>query len=142
LAHGFPADGKWYVQDNWHQPKPLPYFARTMVPSGNGVFDPKVHLALTFSRAAIRMDMDVKSLSQDTLPKIQGMSGCGIWKIIPDGLALSDWNPEHMRLVGIQHRCKHDEYILGTQIRWVLDRLCKEYPEIESALEISYRKGY
>ena len=139
---GFPSHQEWYAQENWRDPKPLPYATRITNPESSKIFDPKVHLALSFNRQAVPLASKDGSSHPITLPRIQGMSGCGIWKVFPAGIAPNNWNIRHVRLVGIQNRCKHDEYILGTQIRWVLHRLVDDFPEIKNALQISYRSGY
>jgi hypothetical protein len=142
LIMGFPSHEEWYRKEKWSNPTPLPYVSMPITPDSSSLFDHNVHLAMTFHKNSLAWGAEVGTREEVALPSIKGMSGCGIWKVIQPGIGIKEWDVTNVRLVGIQHRCKHDAYILGTQIRWVLHRLVDDFPDIQSVLRISYKPGY
>jgi hypothetical protein len=77
--------------------------------------------------------------SNANLPHPGGMSGCGIWRwtSTPD---FTKTPPARAVLVGIQtgwNRAKR--YLVGTKIKYVLDLIYSNYPELRPAMDIHYR---
>jgi hypothetical protein len=101
-------------------------------------YDPKVHLLLDFTRDAI----DPIDRQPKTLPDyrgIQGVSGCGIWRVIDLNTPIDRWKPGKCKLVAIQHRYYEEPgYLLTTWIQYAIDRIFDDYPELKSAAAIVY----
>jgi hypothetical protein len=102
-------------------------------------FDSAVHMVLTFDRDAI----DLVSGKSDILPKLHGISGCGIWQVgdcSEDGLTAR--SAETITLVGIQHTWFPDlGYIQATRIGFALRLILANYPETEPAMNVVYATG-
>ena len=131
----------WSVQkvsDDYLMSKGLVFF--TLPHSGprleSAFYDQRLHILLNFTRDAI----DCVQESEDQLPRLYGISGCGIWQvgdIIENEVKPRD--EESVTLVGIQHRWFPDlDYIQGTKIRFALDFIIENYPELRAAMNIVY----
>lgn len=98
--------------------------------------DPAVHLVLSYERQGI----DLLNDSPATLPTVNGMSGCGIWKIADwSNRAIQNWNPSMSRLVAIQHGWDKDRnYVKGTWVRHALGLIHEHYPDLRAALAMVY----
>ena len=93
-------------------------------------FDPVFHLLLDHSRD-LRWGEGLVSRS----PKIEGMSGCGIWRLTtrpPSDLAA--WSPEERRLVAIQTKCKYGSFLKGTWIRHAFGLIYDRCPELRPVM--------
>ena len=101
-------------------------------------FDPKLHVAMNFSRDGIQ----ALTGKVDYLPKLHGISGCGVWQIgdMVDG-ELRPRNENTVTLVAIQHRWfpMHD-YIQATRIGWALSYIAENFPGVRAPMEIAYPK--
>lgn len=99
-------------------------------------YDPDINIVLQFEREAIRTLDGVK----DTLPKLHGISGCGIWRVGTfKDKAITPCTADSVTLVGLQHRWFPDNgYIQGTRTRYVLHFLLQNYSHLESAMSIVY----
>jgi hypothetical protein len=137
LAFGYPS--AWFKVEEWSEPRPLPFVGKPTTPADSKMYDSRVHFALGFEREAIQLPLSGQELVEDRLPKLQGISGCGIWRIIRKGKPLGAWNEDMIRLVAIEHHCKHDAYMLGTWMRVVIERIGVEYPSAKRASSIVYR---
>ena len=102
----------------------------------NAYFDPRVHILLGFSRTAV----DLADQSTHQLPRLNGVSGCGIWKIgkrSKDGF--ERWDPDRMHLVALQHRwSERRDYIKGTWIGYALALIQERYPDVSAAMNLVY----
>ena len=101
-------------------------------------YDQNVHMVLNFKRDAINCLQG----GVDTLPKLNGISGCGIWQvgdIISKDVKARD--EESVTLVGIQHRWFPDlNYIQATKIRFAIGFIAENYPDVQAAMKIVYPK--
>lgn len=101
-------------------------------------YDQNVHMVLNFKRDAINCLQG----SVDTLPKLHGISGCGIWQVGDIiGKEVKARDEESVTLVGIQHRWSPDlYYIKATKIRFVIGFVAENYPDVQAAMKIVYPK--
>lgn len=99
-------------------------------------YDPNVHMLLHFARDAV----NALQGSVATLPKLHGISGCGVWQvgdIIGNGVRPR--HAESITLVGIQHRWFPSlDYIQATKIRYALGLVLENYPEARAAMNLAY----
>lgn len=97
-----------------------------------------VHITLQFNQKAT----SIHDLSSFNLPKIHGVSGCGIWKVAEwSAKAFQNWNPKQIHLVALQHRWfPQEKYIQGTWINYVMDLIRVNYPDVTAAMKLFYRR--
>ncbi len=141
LAFGFPTE--WYRKDqDLYRTDPLSFLTAIFEGELNpdAFFDSKVHIALTFEHNAI----NALTREELSLPQVNGMSGCGLWRIVNYSKAeIVAWSADKIRLVAIQHRWFNQrQYIQGTWITYVLGLIWDNYPSLREAMKISYPKGY
>jgi hypothetical protein len=97
-------------------------------------FDPAFHLLLDHSR-----DLRWRGGQVAHSPRIEGMSGCGIWRLTtrpPSDLAA--WSPDERRLVAIQNKCKYGSFLKGTWIRHAFGLIYHRCPELRSVMSSLY----
>jgi len=138
---GFP--NAWYRRvDDVQRTDPLAFVGSLYDGEMNpdAFFDPAVHIAMGFDQQAI----NALTHEEVTIPHINGLSGCGLWRIAPySKAALTNWNPGKVRLVAIQHRWFSRRcYVQGTWIGHALDLIRDKYPTLQEAMRISYPRGY
>jgi hypothetical protein len=76
-----------------------------------------------------------------TVPHPRGISGCGIWRLLTPGKRMSDWSPDDVRLVGIEHRWrKVERYLVGTAIRHAMQLIYGRYDDLHPAMDLVYGK--
>jgi len=118
--------------------RPLAFLCREYAgeSSPNACHDDAVHLRLEFDQEAFSVTENAKEI----LPRIGGISGCGIWRIADWSTeGFRRWSPAELRLVGIQHSWSEDQgYIRGTKVGYILSRILEEYPDVEPAMNIMY----
>jgi hypothetical protein len=101
-------------------------------------FDPSLHLALNYKRQAV----NALKGGTDRLPKLHGISGCGVWQVgdIVDKKAIAR-SQEAVTLVGIQHRWFSKlDYIQATKIRHSLAFIQENFPDVRAAMSLVYPK--
>ena len=104
-------------------------------------FDPHVHFALSVDGYGLRATE--REFVADAIPEFDGMSGCGIWRVAPITMKTPDvWEPSNVRLVAIQNRAQPDSHTMGTWLKYIVDRIVDELPELKPATEIEYKSGY
>jgi hypothetical protein len=138
---GFP--NEWYRRAEGVQRTDPLYFLGSIYDGAmnpHSFFDPAVYIVLGFEQRC----QNVFTHEERILPKIQGISGCGIWRIANFSRAdVEGWNPQKVRLVAIQHRwSERRHYIQGTWISYVLELIWKNYPSLHAAMKLAYPKGY
>jgi len=75
------------------------------------------------------------------LPKIVGMSGCGIWRLTTKPPSdLSNWAPSERRLVAIQTKCKYGSFMKGTWIKHAFRLIYDRCPELRSVMALQIPK--
>ena len=120
--------------------EPLFYLALpfTGKPDSRSRFDPVLHMLLEFDRSAV----DGTTQEGVELPEPHGISGCGVWRVCElSARGLESWSPDDVSLVAIQHRWSgHGKYIMATRIRFMLDFILKNYPELRPAMSLLYRR--
>ncbi len=109
------------------------------------LFDPTVYLALDFDQNMF----DAFSGEEKQVPAIEGMSGCGLWRIVgfetPASykIDIDNWSAAKVRLVGIQHaRSKTRPYIRGTWIDYGISLILEQYPALRKVAQLEYPRGY
>ncbi len=93
-------------------------------------FDPAFHLLLDHSK-----DLQWRGGLVARSPRIEGMSGCGIWcltKRPPSDLAA--WSLDERRLVAIQTKCKYGSFLKGTWIGHAFGLIYHRCPELRSVM--------
>ena len=141
-AFGFPTD--WFQTQGEAYPRPLPFIGSIYEGKRkpDTCYDPKVHVVIGFDRKTVNVLTDTKQL----LPKLDGMSGCGLWRIVDYSRAgMENWSPRKVRLVGLEHRSvlyEGNRYMQGTWIRHAVAMIYQEYPTLHNAMRLSFPKGY
>ncbi len=138
---GFPT--AWYRRvEDVQRNDPLAFVASIYEGELNpdAFFDPKVHIALTFERSAI----NALTGEPRELPPVEGMSGCGLWRIANySRKEIVAWSADKIRLVALQHRWfKQRQYIQGTWIAYALGLIRDTHPSLREAMKLSYPRGY
>lgn len=83
---------------------------------------------LLTGRDAIRSFKSKSSF--DELPRLNGMSGCGVWKRNDKDTSVLNGLEFGLRLVGIQQSALHGKYVKCTKIGFVLRCIYKRYPNL------------
>jgi len=138
---GYPMDWSGHVVDVDHivsQGLVFATFPHVGLRHESAVYDPSIHLVLNFTRDAINSLQG----SIDRLPKLFGISGCGIWQVGDIvGKEVRPRSEDSVSLVGIQHRWFPDlNYIQGTHIRYALAVVAQNFPDTQLAMNIVYPK--
>ena len=83
-----------------------------------------------------------RSLPTDTLPRLSGMSGCGVWRYRVSNVSGQDSNTVEpiIRLVGIEHRAKLASYMCCTKIGFALHLIYKKYSNLSDPFGYWIRK--
>ena len=141
LMFGFPEDWSGVANESSLAAHPL-IFASCRYHGErhpDAFFDPKVHIVLQFDQSAVT----VPDNSKEQLPRLHGVSGCGIWKVANwSRESLERWHPDQVSLVAIQHRWfPQSKYIQGTWVGYVLALIQENYPEVSTAMNLIYPKG-
>ena len=136
LVCGFPQE--WFRKGEIGHPKAMVFFGKKYVGELNPLsqFDPGVHLVVGYERQGCSAFSNQPAL----LPKVNGMSGCGIWQILEwNPQRIESWEPRHCKLVAIQHSWDEKRnYIKGTWVRHALSLIYHHYPQHKSALTVDY----
>jgi len=100
-------------------------------------YRPEVHLAVTFTRDAIKAIDGQK----DKLPKPLGVSGCGIWQVADrneNGIRVR--TADTMTLMGIQHNWSpRYGYVLATKIGYLLAIINQQFPDTAELMRLIYK---
>ncbi len=99
-------------------------------------YDPDVHMLLNFTRDAV----NALQGGVDRLPRLKGISGCGIWQVGDiDGRNVKPRDQDSVTLVAIQHRWFPAlDYIQATKIRFSLAFIVENYPDVAAAMKLVY----
>ena len=93
-------------------------------------FDPNDHLLLDHSR-----DLQWRGGEVFRSPKMEGMSGCGIWRLTARPKSdLAAWSPDERRLVAIQTKCLYGSYLKGTWIKYPVELINDKCPELRRVM--------
>jgi len=101
-------------------------------------FDPNIHIALSYSTKPI----EVSSNRSSELPPPEGISGCGIWRVMDQ--IEGQFSVVQPRLVALQHRwvmSESQEYLQGTWIRYALKRIIDDDPALEHSMRLVYPRS-
>lgn len=93
-------------------------------------YDPAFHLLLDHSK-----ELRWRGGQAARSPRIEGMSGCGIWRLTtrpPSDLA--KWSADERRLVAIQTKCKYGSFLKGTWIRHAFGLIYHRCPELRHVM--------
>jgi hypothetical protein len=142
VMFGFPQ--AWFRVDQ-NGPKCSPLIYLTGIYAGEHwsdaqvEYDPKVHLLLDFKQDALAANGQTQTLPG--YEGIKGVSGCGIWRVTGLHGSFDNWRPDQCKLVAIQHRYyEKPGYLHTTWIRYGINRIFDDYPELRSAATIIYAK--
>jgi tetratricopeptide (TPR) repeat protein len=105
-----------------HEPKPF------------SLFHPQHHVAIQISDLS----------THPSAIKPGGISGGGIWRLAQNGRAPSDWTPDDVRLVAIEHVWREGARTLtGTRVAHLLRLVAHEWPSLLNDLsrQFPYRDG-
>ena len=141
-AFGFP--NAWFQTGEVTRSNPLSFLGAIYEDERNpsAFYDARVHLVVGFHRRS----WSVFAQTEKLLPKLEGMSGCGMWRIIDYSKGnMDNWTPKKVRLVALQHRSlmfNQNRYIQGTWMHYVLGLIWDQYPTLRDAMRICYPRGY
>jgi hypothetical protein len=101
-------------------------------------YDPALHMLLNFTRDGI----NAIEGSIDRLPKLHGISGCGVWQVGDvEGKVAVPRGSDAVTLVAIQHRWYPElDYVQVTKIRHSLAFIQENFPEVGAAMSLVYPK--
>lgn len=116
---------------NQYSPNPE-LLAELAADEGYGMtYDPALHGLFGLNRKTQRTT-DWQSVTLPDFKGMQGISGCGIWRICdtsPD--AIEEWTPDQCKLVAIQHRYDQgNAFVHATWISFVCQRIVADYPAL------------
>jgi hypothetical protein len=95
-------------------------------------FDPSKHILLQHHKDG----HNAKGQPMSS-PKIQGMSGGGIWRLFEAKPAWNEtWKRSDVRLVAIQNRYMHDQYCKGTWIKHAIRLFWDEFPQLRPSIQL------
>jgi hypothetical protein len=69
------------------------------------------------------------------LPELQGISGCGVWRLHRKGDDPTTWSVDRITLVGIEYGFIKGA-ILGVRARYVIGGIAMQFPELEPCVEL------
>ena len=96
------------------------------------VYDENLHIALT---CPLQLQHGPTNEVKNR-PDLNGISGCGIWRVGPINRPLTEWKPGAIKLVGLEQRISlSDGYLVGTQIKIVLQLLLDKFPQLAAAMK-------
>jgi hypothetical protein len=137
VVNGFPSfQCKIDDMDEEVRSRNLPFFTTVYDLSTNPAFDlkPRDHIALEahppFELQGVSYGLDVNT--------IDGMSGCGTWRVLDKGEPLESFDWRNAKLVGIvTEQSTHDPgeaipYIRGTKIVWIVSMIYDKWPELQA----------
>jgi hypothetical protein len=102
------------------------------------VYDEYIGLALAFGPQIRRGPTG----ELEDVPDLNGISGCGIWRLGPISKPFTEWQPEDAKLVGLEHKViSSPSVMVGTQIKCILQLLLNEYPALADAIRSAFRLG-
>jgi hypothetical protein len=120
----------------------LPYCSSQTDDPDSDTYDADVHIALELDNLPIRI-AEGGIEEEIPMPKVNGMSGCGIWRITaPMPFDFDAWVSHKIRLVGIQHSAKRNCFMRGSWISYAIGRIVLARPDLRTATKIQYPKGY
>jgi hypothetical protein len=99
-------------------------------------------------RTSIMLDctsLTIKRRGEDArIPTLQGISGCGIWRLYGNGDRLGrldTWDPSWIQLIGIEHRVVPRRWIKGTLIWRLLRLIADANPQLHASIELIIPKS-
>jgi hypothetical protein len=100
------------------------------------VYDEEVGVAIGYG-PQIRQGMNGQL--QNTID-LNGISGCGIWRLGPTSRSFVGWQPEEAKLVALEHKVvTNPSVIVGTQIKCILQLILNTNPEVKDAIRAAFR---
>lgn len=69
------------------------------------------------------------------LPALQGISGCGVWRLHTKGDDPRTWSVDRIRLVGVEYGFIKGA-ILGIRARHVIGGIATQFPDLESCIQL------
>jgi hypothetical protein len=94
------------------------------------VFDPAIGLVFNFDAHAGKREG-----SPRVAPRLGGISGCGIWRVVSANMQFMECDPADSKLVAIEHKeVGSSKAIVGTRIKFALQMIFRDYPDLREAL--------
>lgn len=146
MVAGFPWD-LYQMKPVAHGPAMF-FFGSTQPDPRTENFDPRLHFALSVDEhGEYGLRGTETNFVREEIPPFFGMSGCGIWRVASSTMRDPDcWDASMVRLVAIQNRIqdagRRGRYTIGTWVRYVVDRIVDELPNLRPATLIAYKPGY
>lgn len=135
---GYPKDWSGVVTETGFVSNPLGYLCRrhTGETDPGKYVHPDLHVVLEFCQTAV----DIVDGSAAQLPRLKGVSGCGIWRVAELSKEGSRrWRPDQLRLVALQHSWHQQmKYVRGTWIVHALALVRDQYPDVAAAMRLVY----
>ncbi len=103
-------------------------------------FAPELHLPVILKDIATPLEGD----AAERLPRMQGISGCGIWKIYDpaERHSITAWKPNQISLVAIENTWfPQRDYAQCTWAGAALELIQTNYPKACQAMSLVYRKS-
>jgi hypothetical protein len=92
-----------------------------------------VGIALDFDSTTIRDDAGNSAIP----PRPDGMSGCGIWRLVEAGTDDRSWKPDNIKLTAIQHTLMPEQSVLtGTRICYALQMIYRNHVDLRPMMEM------
>lgn len=107
------------------------------VPDGAREPDPSIDVFLRYKQEVIQTRVSTnrkgeRTVTNDTLPDVDGMSGGGLWQSWQPAATVSLLFPEHQELFAIQHHWyPPGSYVRATQIRHLLELVAENYEDLK-----------
>jgi len=112
----------------------------TAFPIVTRLFQGELSKLLSFDPAiGLLFDFDADAGGGDESPRVAhrlgGISGCGIWRIDSADRQLMEFDPTNSTLVAIeQEEVMSSKAIVGTRIKYALQMIYREYPDLREAI--------
>lgn len=96
-------------------------------------FDPGLSIALFMDEENVDEEGD-----RTRLPALQGISGCGMWRLHTKGDDPGAWSIDRIRLVGIEHTvAPRSGTIRGVRARHILAGIASQFPELAQSVGLT-----
>jgi hypothetical protein len=76
-------------------------------------------------------------VTDDELPDVHGMSGCGIWRLSTPK-PFDRWTLDDVKLVATEHEWERKKHFLrATPIVYTIQAIYRQFPELRSVIDIN-----
>jgi hypothetical protein len=137
LVFGYPSEWSALAQADPKTIEQAPIGLLTAPYAGSVQFDgydPEINILLNYG-----VDITPGAGNDHPLPsQLGGISGCSIWKLHNEQNDKASWNPNDVKVVGIQTgRCRKAPALKGTTWLYVLGMIAKQWPGLAPCMQLS-----